>query len=129
MFELHHQLTPTHPDEIEDSMLRHGLMDNGWYRKGDSAADLLQDFAGLSQKTATAVVEALADGPGGYPYDQDSEDPFGGDALYESRELRVSEVSRQWAYLEKMVHHQARFFNSRVRGYRPRRSSSVRPTT
>ena len=57
VFELHHQLTPTHPDEMEDSMLRHGMM-NGWDRKGDPAAELLQLFAGVSEETATAVVEA-----------------------------------------------------------------------
>lgn len=117
VFELHHRLTPSHPDEIEESKLRHGLMD-GWYREGDPAAILLEQFAGLSEGTANAVVEALADGPGHrFPYDQDSEDPYGGDALYEECKLDVTDVARQWANLEKMVHHQARFFNSGVQSY------------
>lgn len=116
VFELHHQLTPTHPDEMEDSMLRHGMM-NGWDRKGDPAGELLQLFAGLSEETANAVVEALAEGPGYSMFDVDTEDPFGGDALYVTSDFDVSEVGRQWDYLEKQVHHQARFFNNDVRGY------------
>ncbi|MDO8772606.1 MAG: hypothetical protein Q7K57_28670 [Burkholderiaceae bacterium] len=39
VFELHHQLTPTHPDEMEDSMLRHGMM-NGCFRRNEVANTL-----------------------------------------------------------------------------------------
>ncbi len=114
-FERHYQLTATGPDDIESSMLRNGLMDGGWNRTGDLAAELLQEFVGISSDIADAVVESLMDGPDVDPFDQDSEDPYGGDALYERRSPDESEVGRQWQFLEAQVHHGARFFNQTVR--------------
>lgn len=105
----HYELTPDSPDEPHEYMeWRVGK----WERRGDPAEYTISEMAGLDEKVAEDVTALLSERHGLWAVREGVEDPYGSDAMYESRDPNDSEFRFTWAEFRREIRFHSRFFSA-----------------
>ena len=104
----HFELTPDHPVDVEEFITI--ALDLDWDRKGDPAAAVIADVAGLDQPIADDVTEWLSRHYGYHEARYGGEDPYGFDAHYDHTNPDTDQIKNAWDNFRREIETQARFF-------------------
>ena len=102
------ELTPNDPVDTEEFI--DIAMGFGWERKGDAAATVIADIAGLDQQIADDMANWLSESFGWREVPQGGEDPYGPEACYEQMNPNTGRFRDSWDNFRNEIGTRARFF-------------------
>ena len=105
----HFELTPDHPSEPYEYV---EAGEGRWERRGDPVEYAMAEMAGLEQNVADDVRALLSDQHGYRAVRGGMEDPYGRDAMYESRGPNDLGFRYTWSELRREVRSRSRFFST-----------------
>ena len=105
----HFELTPDYPSEPYEHM---EASEGTWDRRGEPAEFIIAEIAGLDEKAAKDAAALLSDQYGHWAIRDGSEDPYGSDAMYESRGPNDLGFRYTWAELRRETRSRSRFFST-----------------
>jgi RES domain-containing protein len=111
--EEHYYRTPSEPDGLEYLAAKEG---RGWERHGSPVSEVIASMAEIDDGAAEHIREILSE----RTYDIDAarageENPFDEEAYYEEGPVHDHERQAQWAYFQRSLQFESRFFNREAR--------------
>ena len=108
VMEVQFELTPNDPVDSEEFI--DIAMGFGWARKGEAAATVIADIAGLVQQIADDVANWLSESFGWREVPRGGEDPYGSEAHYEQLIPNTGRFRNGWDNFRNEIGTRARFF-------------------
>ena len=110
VLQIHFELTPDYPSEPYEHM---EASEGRWERRGEPANYIIAEIASLDEEVADDVTALLSHQHGGYRIiKRGGEDPYGDDAMYETRGPDDSGFRYTWAELRRQIRSRSRFFST-----------------
>ena len=108
VMEAQFELTPNEPLDVDEFI--DIAMGFGWDRKGDSAAIVIAEIAGLDQRIADDIANWLSETFGWREVPRGGEDPYGPEACYEQMNPNTGRFRNSWDNFRDELGTRARFF-------------------
>jgi hypothetical protein len=106
VIEEHFRVTPSDPRDEGFAYDK----DMDWERRGDPAADVIAEIAGLEPESAEAVRERLSEKTYYDAFEGGYEDPFGSDTYYEEGRPDPHGFRESWEFFRQEIRSRSHFF-------------------